>query len=210
MEKFNKFAENLMRVVLVPDETSDSVAPVQHDVIEPKDMFSKEISSYMNDEEGCDTCSSCGESDSDDETHEEVSEIEDIQISHDTNGLKVQFNGMEVTLPNEVVERIKEVLSSDIESEEELEQEEMFPEEQEEKEDETEEQEEDEVEEPEENEEDELKESDASRQASKNNAKKAAQITNEIKKLKKEKGLDHDTAKKEAYKKFGKKGYNEE
>lgn len=155
MEKFNKFAENLMKVILVPDETSDAVAPVQAQE-EPQDMFSKEVSNYIdNEDNGC-GCEHNMEEPSE-EPHEEQTGVENVQVTHDTDGLKVQFNGMVLTLPNEVVEKIKEVLNGSITGTEETEHEQQETPEEEHEEHETpeEEHEEQETESEEENEEEE-------------------------------------------------------
>jgi hypothetical protein len=108
MSTFKDFTENLMKVVLVPDESSDSVDNVQPEP--PPDVFSKTATDYidgMGDQPPC----GCGEVEDDVYSEEEIES--DATVNYDTNGLKVSFNGLDITIPNDVVEKIKEVLSSE-------------------------------------------------------------------------------------------------
>ena len=143
MEKFVNFTENLMRVILVPDESSDSISNVSQ-VASPEvskapiDNFTKNVADYLghfeapSEEEGEETSpelegSECGcedktvegeESPENAENSEESSEeaSSDFSVTHDTDGLKITMQGVDFTFPPEVVEKIKEVLmDSDVE-----------------------------------------------------------------------------------------------
>jgi hypothetical protein len=119
MKKFKNFTENLMKVILVPDESSDSISPVQQ-TVEPQDNFTKTAADYLGH----------FEQDSDSIENQEIEEEDtDVQsededsccsVYHDTNGLKISLNGMDFTFTNDVVDKIKSVLmnSEDSESEE--------------------------------------------------------------------------------------------
>lgn len=120
MEKFNKFTENLMKVILVPDETSDSVEEVTP---EPPDMFSKTATDFMDDMNPESSSCGCGDEEEDDECgmgeYSDSEDESDAAVNYDTNGLKVSFNGLDITIPNDVVEKIKEVLDSGSDDDEE-------------------------------------------------------------------------------------------
>ena len=119
MEKFNNFTENLMKVVLVPDDSSDSVSNVEKSDTpqDPVDNFSKNVADYLgNFEKPC-----CGEEEgvegeegeeAQDEAGEE-GESSEFSVFHDTNGLKISMNGVDFTFPEEVVAKIREVLTDD-------------------------------------------------------------------------------------------------
>ena len=121
MEKFNNFTENLMKVVLVPDDSSDSVSNVEKSDTpqDPVDNFSKNVADYLgNFEKPC-----CGEEEEEgvagvegeeaqDEAGEE-GESSEFSVFHDTNGLKISMNGVDFTFPEEVVAKIREVLTDD-------------------------------------------------------------------------------------------------
>ena len=116
--EFNEFVENLMKVVLVPDETSDAVEEVTP---EPQDIFSQTASNYM-DSMGPEDDSCCGGEECGGEEYgeEEESDVDtDATVSYDTTGLKVNVNGMDITIPNDVVEKIKEVINGEGDSDDE-------------------------------------------------------------------------------------------
>ena len=120
MQKFKEFTENLMKVVLVPDDSSDSVEEVQP---EPPDAFSKMAGDYMGDMDSEESSCGCGGMEDEDEG-DEYSDSEgesNASVNYDTDGLKVSFNGLDITIPNDVVDKIKGVLGSDTEEGEETE-----------------------------------------------------------------------------------------
>lgn len=106
MQKFNEFTENLMKVILVPDESSDAVSSSTPSV-EPPDVFTKTAADYLgNFEPPCET------QDEAPEITDEAQDEEDCHCSvyHDTNGLKISLQGMDFTFPDSVVDKIKNVL----------------------------------------------------------------------------------------------------
>lgn len=111
MNKFKNFTENLMKVILVPDESSDSAASVTPtDTQIPIDNFSKNIMDYMNNSLPETTCDGDDESDRVESENTDNEADENISVYHDTTGLKISFNGLELTFPDSVAQKIKEVL----------------------------------------------------------------------------------------------------
>ena len=111
MEKFKDFTENLMKVILVPDETSDSVGEVTPQPEAP-DVFTQTASDFKYSIDGDDAPCGCVTDDSVDDS-EDMEDDADFTVTNDTTGLKISMNGMDFTFPNEVVEKIKDVLTPD-------------------------------------------------------------------------------------------------
>lgn len=111
MEKFKNFTENLMKVVLVPDESSDSISSV-NSTKPPIDDFSKTATNFLgNFDSEC-----CGEEDCEHQHDtpvepEEKASDDGVSVFHDTTGLKISFNGVQFSFPDAVVEKIKAVLN---------------------------------------------------------------------------------------------------
>lgn len=137
MEKFKQFTENLMKVILVPDESSDSVSPVQPEVapVAPVDNFTKNVADFLGHlphEEG-ETPEEHAEHDANETPEEEAAEHasgeepaeseevadgSEFTVTHDTDGLKINLNGIDFSFPQEIVDKIKEVLLNSDDSEE--------------------------------------------------------------------------------------------
>jgi len=133
MKKFNEYNENLMKVVLVPDESSDSVSEVEQ-TEEPADMFTKTATDFMNDIDsvesddgcGCDgcECGGCVQDDTEDsagydgivdaEGEEAVDTDSDSSaVAMDGESLKVNVNGSEFSFNSDIVAQIKAVLGGE-------------------------------------------------------------------------------------------------
>ena len=125
MEKFKTFTENLMKVILVPDNSSDAVSEIKKDTEgqTPFDNFSKTIADYMggSNEESENELTTDGQDETQGEDQEDQGECpcenneeaeSDFEVFNDTNGLKITFNGMDFTFPPDIVEKIKDCLLS--------------------------------------------------------------------------------------------------
>lgn len=104
MKKFNQFSEALM-VTLHPK--SDAVAPVEACPCQQKDMLTQTADDVMKNLTGVtqptDDVGDYGEVQSDGDVADESG----IELEDTEGGLRVKFNGMELVLPVDVIEKIK-------------------------------------------------------------------------------------------------------
>jgi len=110
MKKFNEFTEALL-VTLKPE--SDSVAPVEQCPCQQKDMMSQAADDVMKNLGGdviqpTDGIGEYGDNQADGiGEYADEGEEGDVDLECTEDGLRVKFNGIEIVLPKNVIEKIK-------------------------------------------------------------------------------------------------------
>jgi hypothetical protein len=110
MKKFNQLCSEALFITTVKPE-SDSAGPVTPTTCPcKKDNFSQAVDSFMGQQDGSEIqpTDGIGETGEIEGESEESTSSSDVELECTEDGLRVKFNGIEIVLPTDVVQQIKD------------------------------------------------------------------------------------------------------